>query len=131
MTAIEVLLLNFEEIRRRSLKLWMALPETYYSWKPDEEAMSCLEMIRHVLEGEHLFHIIINKRGDLGNYSSPWDELPYTDVASELSFAGSYRIEFINTIRNFSPEDLGTIEIHRKEKNQKRKLGDYLLRMAY
>ena len=59
MTQIEIILTNFEEIRRRSIKLWTGLiPEAYF-WKPDLNAMSCLEMVRHILEGEHLFHKIV------------------------------------------------------------------------
>ena len=41
-------------------------------------------MIRHVLEGEHLFHKIIEKRGNLGDYQSPWKGLEYTDLNHEL-----------------------------------------------
>ncbi|HYH13882.1 MAG TPA: hypothetical protein VD794_01595 [Flavisolibacter sp.] len=68
MTAIENITLNFEEIRRRSIILWKGIPDIFYGWQPDAGAMACLEMVRHVLEGEHLFHQIILNRGDLGNY---------------------------------------------------------------
>ena len=131
MKQIEILLLNFEETRRRSLKLWHSLSANYYNWKPDEDAMTCLEMIRHVLESEHYFHIIVNRRGNLGDYPSPWEGKKYTDVQSEIDFADAYRIDFMETVASFSDEDLAAIEIIRSEKNQRRKLGDYLLRMAY
>ncbi len=49
MTHTEIILLNFEEIRRRSIKLWSGIPSSFYKWKPDDKAMSCIEMIRHVL----------------------------------------------------------------------------------
>ena len=130
MIAADIIILNFEEIRRRSLKVWRNLPGTQLNWKPDKEAMTCIEMVRHVLEGEHLFHIIIQNKGNLGDYRSPWVNLPYSDLDAELSFAEPYRNEFLRMIKTFSPEDLH-MEIHRKEKNQKRKLGDYLLRVAY
>ncbi len=131
MKQIEMILLNFEEIRRRSLKLWQGLPPEHYNWKPDKDAMTCLEMIRHVLESEHYFHVIVNRRGNLGNYPSPWEGKEYTDVQSEINFANTYRIDFMETVASFSNEDLNTIEIIRAEKNQRRKLGDYLLRIAY
>jgi uncharacterized damage-inducible protein DinB len=131
MTQTKILLLNFEEVRRRSLKLWQKLPKEHYNWKPDDEAMTCLEMIRHILESEHYFHIIVNRRGNLGNYPSPWQGRAYTDVQSEIDFANTYRINFIETVAAFSNEDLDTVEIIRSEKNQRRKLGDYLLRIAY
>lgn len=93
--------------------------------------MSCLEMVRHVLEGEHLFHIIVNNRGNIGDYTSPWTEKPYTDLQSELDFSQPFRINFLNTIKQFSSEEFSTIEIIRSEKGQRRKLGDYLQRIAY
>jgi uncharacterized damage-inducible protein DinB len=131
MQAIEIIQLNFEEIRRRSIKLWEGIKLENYFWKPDTEAMSCIEMIRHVLESEHLFHTIVNRRGNLGDYPSPWKDRPYTDLKSELSFAQSFRDEFMQTIQSFSAEDLNNIEIIRSEVGQRRKLGDYLNRIAY
>jgi uncharacterized damage-inducible protein DinB len=131
MNQTEILLLNFEEIRRRSLKLWKGLPPEYYNWKPDAEAMTCLEMIRHILESEHYFQVIVNRRGNLGDYPSPWQDMAYTNVESEVSFAAPYRAEFLKTVSSFSPKELDTIEVIRTEKNQRRKLGDYLQRIAY
>jgi hypothetical protein len=37
MTQTELLLINFEETRRRSIMLWSALPEGKYFWKPDDD----------------------------------------------------------------------------------------------
>lgn len=127
----EIILLNFEEIRRRSIKLWTAITPENYSWRPDKDAMSCLEMVRHVLEGEHLFHMIVNRRGNLGDYLSPWANKPYSDLQAELDFAEPFRWAFLKTIKEFSPDDLSTVEIIRSEKGQRRRLGDYLQRIAY
>ncbi len=131
MIQTEIILLNFEEIRRRSIKLWSALSAKNYNWKPDEAAMTCIEMMRHVLEGEHLFHVIVNNRGNIGDYVSPWNNRAYTNVQDELDFAKPYREQFLQTVQSFSNEDFSTIEIIRTEKNQRRKLGDYLQRIAY
>jgi uncharacterized damage-inducible protein DinB len=131
MTQQELLILNFEEIRRRSIKLWSGIPPQFYDWKPDEKAMTCLEMMRHILEGEHLFHVIVNNRGNIGNYVSPWENILYTNLQAELDFAKPHRESFLKTIQSFSTEDFSNIEIVRTEKNQKRKLGDYLQRIAY
>ncbi|MGG8496943.1 DinB family protein [Tenacibaculum sp. TC6] len=131
MNSIEIIVLNFSEIRRRSIKLWSAIPEKYLNWKPDENAFSCIEMIRHVLEGEHLFHKIIENRGNLGEYQSPWKELPYTSLKNELDFAEDYRNSFINMIHQLSESDLEHIRIERSEVGQSKKLGDYLNRIAY
>jgi uncharacterized damage-inducible protein DinB len=131
MTQTEIIILNFEEIRRRSIKLWSALSPENYHWKPDDTAMSCIEMIRHVLEGEHLFHIIVNNRGNIGDYVSPWENRAYTNLQDELDFAKPYREQFSQALQSFYNEDLSNIEIIRTEKNQRRKLGDYLQRIAY
>lgn len=127
----EIIILNFEETRRRSIKLWTGITPENYFWRPDINAMNCLEMVRHVLEGEHLFHMIVNRRGNLGDYVSPWANRPYTDLQAELNFANPFRTAFLETIKEFSPDDFSTIEIIRSEKGQRRLLGDYLQRIAY
>jgi len=89
MDSIEIILINFSEIRRRSIKLWSGIPKEYLHWKPDEKAFTIIEMIRHVLEGEHLFHKIILNRGNLGNYQSPSKDLKYSDLKNKLEFLKS------------------------------------------
>ncbi|RIV31667.1 DinB family protein [Flagellimonas lutimaris] len=131
MHSTEIILLNFSEIRRRSIKLWSGISKEYLNWKPDENALTIIEMIRHVLEGEHLFHKIIQNRGNLANYQSPWKELKYSDLKNELDFSEKYRIEFLNMIKELKTEDLENIRIERKEVGQSKKLADYLNRIAY
>ncbi len=131
MNSIEITLLNFSEIRRRSIKLWSGIPNEYLNWKPDENAFTIIEMIRHVLEGEHLFHKIIQNRGNLGNYQSPWKDLKYSGFKNELEFSEKYRTEFLNMISGLKEADLENVRIERKEVGQSKKLGDYLNRIAY
>ncbi|HVV56279.1 MAG TPA: DinB family protein [Mucilaginibacter sp.] len=131
MSPSEILILNFNEIRRRSLKLWTSVTPDIYDWRPDKDAMSCIEMVRHVLESEHIYHIIVSNRGNLGTYISPWEGKPYNTVQDEIDFALPYRGKFLAAIGSFSAEDLDSIEIIRPEKGQRRKLGDYLLRIGY
>ncbi|NBA86665.1 DinB family protein [Emticicia sp. CRIBPO] len=131
MTPIELIILNFEEIRRRSLILWGGISPEMYFWKPDMEAKHTLELVRHVLESDHIYHKIVENRGNIGDYESPWTDRPYTDLKDELEFAESYRLQFFEAIRSFSPEDLSTVVIDRSELGQRRFLGDYLQRIAY
>lgn len=131
MNAIEIILLNFAEIRRRSIKLWSGIPNEHLNWKPDDNAFTIIEMIRHVLEGEHLFHKIIENRGNLGNYQSPWNGLKYSHVENELEFAERYRTDFLKMINGLDDSDLQNISIERKEVGQSKTLGDYLNRIAY
>ncbi|ELR72609.1 hypothetical protein C900_00988 [Fulvivirga imtechensis AK7] len=131
MDSKEIILLNFSEIRRRSIKLWGAIPEEYLGWRPDKNAFSIIEMVRHVLEGEHLFHKIVENRGNLGDYRSPWVGREYANLQSELKYAEPYRHRFMNMIRELSEADLQEIRIERSEVGQNRALGDYLNRIAY
>lgn len=131
MNATELLILNFEEVRRRSIKVWKSISEEELFWKPDPDAMSCFEMIRHVLESENIYHHIILKRGVFGNYESPLTGNPYTTLEDEIKNAQPYREKFLKMVYSFSAKELDEIYISRKEKKQHRKLGDYLLRMAY
>lgn len=131
MNATELLILNFEEVRRRSIKIWKSISEEQLFWKPDPEAMSCFEMIRHVLESENIYHHIILKRGVLGNYESPLTGNPFTTLEDEIKNAQPYREKFLKMVNSFSLKELEEVYITRKEKKQHRKLGDYLLRVAY
>ncbi|MDB5031006.1 DinB family protein [Mucilaginibacter sp.] len=132
MTSTQLILLNLEEVRRRSTIVWSAIPESFYKWQPDQKAMPVIEMVRHVLEGEYAYHNIILGRGNKGdNYVSPWEGRPYTNVIDELAFAKLYREKFLDMVRSLSDKDLEEIEIVRASLGQKRKLGDYLLRIAY
>src|ERR1700722_165613 len=63
MTSADLLILNFEEIRRRSISIWKTISPECYSWRPDIGAMTLLEMVRHVLESEHPYHIIMERGG--------------------------------------------------------------------
>ena len=131
MNSTNLIILNFSETRRRSIKLWEGIPDEYLNWKPDKDAFSILEMIRHVLEGEHLFHKIIENRGNLGDYQSPWKELEYSNLKNELNFCKKYREQFLEMIAQLNESDLENVRIERKEVGQSKILGDYLNRIAY
>jgi len=129
MTQSELIILNFTEIRRRSIKLWNALPEKYYNWKPDAKAMTASEMTRHVLEADYGWNIIIN-RGDMANYKTPWENRPFISVAEELKFAEPYRNTFLERVRQFSDKELNETEIVHPGNGEKKILGNYLLRIG-
>lgn len=111
MDSNHVIKFNLEEARRRSLILWKNLPAEIHHWKPDNNAMTVLEMVRHVLEGEHLDLQIIESRGELGKYLSPWKNMPFVDMEAELRFAEPFRSNFTNAVEFLTPEDLDEIKI--------------------
>ncbi|WP_310093580.1 DinB family protein [Mucilaginibacter pocheonensis] len=131
MDAREIISLNFNEIRRRSMKLWLGIPEDRCHWKPDAGAMTCIEMVRHVLESQYIYQQIIKNRGDKNNGPTPWHDQPYVSIQQEIWFSLPYQSAFMQMVNSFSDNELEEIEIIRPALNQRRKLGDYLLRVAY
>jgi uncharacterized damage-inducible protein DinB len=129
----DLIILNFEEVRRRSIKVWKAIPKQMLNWKPDEEAFTCAAMIRHILEGEFLYHQILKGRGSeaLTNLSNTFDSKEFTSVEDELIFAKPYREDFLKYIKTIHNSDLENIKINRSDVGYVRTLGDMLLRIAY
>lgn len=130
MTQAELIISHLKEIRKRSIILWKGLPDVYYTWKPDDAAMTALEMIRHVLQADYGWNIIINK-GDMTNYRTPWENRPYHNLKDELEFAEPYRQIFLERIHLFSDIELSTTEIIHPGNGEKKILGKYLLRTGY
>ncbi|VXB14356.1 DinB family protein [Exiguobacterium sp. 8H] len=133
MNTNNLIILNYEEIRRRSIKIWKAIPQQMLNWKPDSDALCCAEMIRHVLESEFLYHQILIGGGDnaLFNVSNPFANREFTTVDDELAFAETYRKKFLNYIKSLSLNDLENVEIDRSNVGYVRTLGDMLMRIAY
>jgi uncharacterized damage-inducible protein DinB len=131
MHSTELLTLNLEEVRRRSIKVWRGIPAESLQWKPDAGAMTCIEMVRHVLEGEWLYMQMLRRGGSLESDGSPFNPRPYTDVAAETAFAEPYRKEFLELISSYTAEELNTRKVDRADKGYVRTAGDFILRMAY
>jgi uncharacterized damage-inducible protein DinB len=93
--------------------------------------MCIKEMIRHVLDSEHYYHLALLNRGSLPFYDSPFEKRIFTSMEDELAFAETYRKQFIKTVRSFTPDDLSNIKIDRSDVGYIRTLGDMLMRIAY
>jgi uncharacterized damage-inducible protein DinB len=131
MQSAELLTLNLEEVRRRSVKVWQAIPADRLQWRPDAEAMTCIEMVRHVLEGEWLYMQMLRSGGSLASEDSPFNPRPYTDVAAEIAFAEPYRKEFLELVGSYTAEELTSRRVDRADKGYVRAVGDFILRIAY
>ena len=131
MQSVELLLLNLEEVRRRSVKVWRGIPGERLRWQPDAGAMTCIEMVRHVLEGEWLYMQMLRGGGSLASDESPFNPRPYTDVADELAFAAPYRREFLELVGSYTAEELSIRKVDRADKGYVRTAGDFILRIAY
>src|SRR5690349_14384103 len=115
MNAVESIVWNLEEIRRRSLIVWESIPDEYLDWRPDSDALSVKEMIRHVLDSERYYHLALLNEGSVSDYESPYEKREFTTLEEELGFSEQYRKAFMDTVRSFSPEDLANIKIDRSD----------------
>ena len=131
MSTVEAILLNLREVRRRSLKVWEGIPAEHLHWRPDPEAMSCIEHVRHLLEADYLWHHMVETRASVSDDGTPWTGRPLGSVAQEVAFAEEHRARFLAAVAAFSDEDLVTIRIDRSDQGYVRPLGDFLLRAAY
>lgn len=129
--ATHLLLVNLEEVRRRSIKVWRGIPADRLDWKPDADAMTCIEMVRHVLEGEWLYMQMLRTGRSPESEASPFNPRPFADVGAEIAFAEPYRGEFLNLVASCSAEELMTRQVDRAEKGYVRAFGDFILRIAY
>jgi hypothetical protein len=101
--ANEALILNLTEVRRRSLALWNGIPSDRLHWKPDHAAMTCIEMVRHVLEGEILYMWMLDRGESLESEDSPFTGREVTNVEDDVAFESPYRIQLIELIRSYTP----------------------------
>ncbi|MGV3487732.1 MAG: DinB family protein [Tuberibacillus sp.] len=133
MNVNDVIIFNFEEVRRRSIKVWKAIPDKLLNWKPDENAFTCAEMIRHLTEGEFLYHQMLIGRGSqaLSHLTNPFESKTFTTVDDEIAFAKPYREDFLEYIKSVSIYDLENVIIDRSDVGYVRTLGDMFLRIAY
>jgi uncharacterized damage-inducible protein DinB len=131
MHATDLLVLNLEEVRRRSLKVWRSVPPDRLHWSPDAGAMTCIEMIRHVLEGEFLYMSMLKSGGSLGSEETPFTGRRSESVEDEVSFAAPFREAFLDVVRSYTVEQLTTRTVDRSDKGYMRPAGDFILRMAY
>jgi uncharacterized damage-inducible protein DinB len=132
MNAIDLSILNLKETRRRSIKLWEALPDSWINWRPDKEAMSFGEMIRHVWSGSYHYHMILRNNGSLKTDTpAPFEKEEITSVENEIKLSELYFDDFIAYVESLSTEELETRLIDRSDVDYQRYLGDMLLRIAY
>ncbi len=131
MNTNELLILNLEEIRRRSIKIWQGIPADKLDWKPDVKAMSCLEMVRHVLESDWAYKQMLQSGTSRDSEDTPFTTRPFTDVAAEIKFAEPFRQEFLQLVHSYTAEDLTDKKVDRSDRGYIRIFGDFILRIGY
>lgn len=132
MNKIDIIVLNLKETRRRSIKLWGSLPDSWITWRPDKEALSFGEMIRHVWSASFHYHMILRNNGSVKTETpTPYDQEPIISIEKEIELSESYFDDFIEYVQSLSREELDSRLIDRSYVGYQRYLGDMLLRIAY
>ena len=132
MNAIDLSILNLEETRRRSIKLWRSLPDSWIDWRPDKEAMSFGEMIRHVWSASFYYHMVLKNSGSVKDaIPAPFDQEPIQSVEKEIELSKPYFDDFVSYVQSLAAEELESRLIDRSDVGYQRYLGDMLLRIAY
>src|SRR5438552_7021041 len=131
MNPSDLIRLNAEEVRRRSIKLWEGIPTDKLHWRPDPQARSCIEIIRHVLEGEYLYMMMVRTGRSVADESSPFGGRPYTNARDELNFAAHFHQQYLDFLATLTGDDLTSLKVDRSEVGYVRAAGDILLRAAY
>src|SRR5690242_21541917 len=106
MTPSQLLRLNLEEVRRRSVILWSGIPPELLAWRPDPQAMSCIEMVRHVLESDAVYLRMIEARRSVPDEPRPFGDRPPRSVSEELALAAPHRDALLRTVSAFTPAEL-------------------------
>ena len=129
MTLADLLELNLTEVRRRSLVVWQAIPDDKLGWKPDSDAMGFGETIRHVWESTANY-VAYARAGRSVEISIPNSEQPIETVQQEIDYAQDSFQAMLEFVRTLSSADLERL-VDRSDVGYTRKLGDFLLRVAY
>ena len=89
-------LLNFEEVRRRSIKVWMLIPQDKLTGALIQKQCD-VGRGYHVLEGEYLYHQMLEKPlPSLTEEHNPYKPITFSSVEEALEFAQPYREKFID-----------------------------------
>lgn len=132
MNAVDLSILNLKETRRRSIKLWESLPDNWITWRPDKEALSFGEMIRHVWSASYHYHMVLKNNGSIKKERpTPYNQEPIISIKKEIELSESYFEDFIEYVQSLSIEELESRMIDRSDVGYQRYLGDMLLRIAY
>ena len=110
MPGAELLSLNLTETRRRSIRIWRAIPLA--------------------LEADYLYGQMLRERRSHSG-DSPFGDRHFDDLNAALAFANPYRESLLETVLGLSGGDLNTIAIDRSDIGYIRKAGDFILRIAF
>ncbi|QOR64829.1 DinB family protein [Cytobacillus suaedae] len=132
MNAIDLFLVDFKECRRRFIMTAAFFPSDLLIWKPDKDALSVGETIRHVLLHDLSWLKIFeeNRLPTSEEIDYLWAE-PFTNLQDEIDRSKIYHVRFIQYVTSLHPKDLELRYIDWPHKPIRRTLGDALERKSY
>jgi len=122
---------QFIEVRRKSKILWNFIDHDFIHYKPDNEAMTVIEMIAHVLTCERVFHARLKASGPAKNEEQIWNTAVSNSVQEQLDASKLHRANFMNYLSNLTENDFIGRRVIIPERKQNIGLTDYLSRMIY
>lgn len=125
LNGIEVLLLNMDEVQRRALKVWQAIPEANKDFRPDPSAMSLFDQVVHAAESDAFWHHFLSHRSAEG-YVEPQ---PPATLLQAMALAEEAYQGYRAWVASLRPGDLSA-GIERPGKYTKT-LADYIQRTAF
>jgi len=132
MDAKSLILLDLQETRRRFIKVALGIPDSYINWQPDAEALSIGQMIRHVLQHDYDWHLILTEqRLPTDEEQAAMRDVPYTRIQDEIERNESHHVRFLSYVESLDVRDFGTVRIRWPHRPIERKLGDVLERKSY
>ncbi|MHC0037681.1 DinB family protein [Pseudoneobacillus sp. C159] len=132
MNSLELFLLDFQECRRRFLMTAAAFPDDLLCWKPDKNAQSVSEIIRHVLLHDFYWLMILKEeRLPTAEELQHLAKKPFTNLQDEIGWSRVYQNQFSEFIKTLDVNELGTRYISWPHKPIRRTLGDTLERKSY
>ncbi|RAI82679.1 DinB family protein [Macrococcoides goetzii] len=131
MNSIDVLILNMSEVRRRSEIVWKSIDKKYYEFKPDQDALTIYEMIKHVLQSEYMYHEMFIKGGSIEEIPTPYDDI-YNSIEELIIVSKKYKDEYKEFIKKLNEDDLTNIKIDRsQDAGYIRTIGDMIERVTF
>jgi uncharacterized damage-inducible protein DinB len=98
----EILSRMLRGTRRRSRRIWQAIPEEKSRWRPEGAVLTVAEVVQHVAEADQFWMNAI--RGDL--YRDVAESVaPAVSLAREIEIAEARRAELLDWISALPPEE--------------------------
>lgn len=111
--------------------IWNFIDNDFIHFKPDDKAMTVIEMIAHVLTCERIYHARLKASGLAKNEEKIWNAPVCNSIQEQLDAAKIHRANFMDYLSSLSENDFIGRRVIIPERKQNIGLTDYLARMIY